>query len=70
MENHAPSLWFNPYRNLKSENSHDYAQKPQGNCIFMNSASGHNLDNHKYFNDRISLLAIHTEPHHKYYMLT
>jgi hypothetical protein len=27
-------------RNLKSENSQDYAQKPQLNCTFMNSASG------------------------------
>jgi hypothetical protein len=24
----------NPYRNLKSENSQDYAQKPQRNCMF------------------------------------
>ena len=32
-------LW-NPYRNLKSENSQDYAQKPQRNCTFMTSASG------------------------------
>ena len=30
----------NPYRNLKSENSQDYAQKPQRNCTFMNLASG------------------------------
>jgi hypothetical protein len=30
----------NPYRNLKSENSQEYAQKPQGSCAFMNSASG------------------------------
>ncbi len=29
----------NPYRNLKSENSQDYAQKPERNCTFMNSAS-------------------------------
>jgi hypothetical protein len=29
----------NPYRNLKSENSQDYAQKPQWNCSFMNSPS-------------------------------
>jgi hypothetical protein len=29
----------NPYRNLKSENSQEYAQKPQQNCMFMNSAS-------------------------------
>jgi hypothetical protein len=27
-------------RNLKSENSHDYVQKPQRNSTFMNSASG------------------------------
>ncbi len=27
------------YENLKSENSQDYAQKPQRNCTFMNSAS-------------------------------
>ncbi len=26
----------NPYRNLKSENSQDYAQKPQQNCTFIN----------------------------------
>ncbi len=30
----------NPYRNLKSENSQDYAQKPQRDCTFKNSASG------------------------------
>jgi hypothetical protein len=30
----------NPYRNLKSEKSQDYAQKPQRNCTFMNLASG------------------------------
>jgi hypothetical protein len=29
----------NPYRNLKSENSQDYALKRQRNCTFMNSAS-------------------------------
>jgi hypothetical protein len=29
----------NPYINLKSENTKDYAQKPQRNCTFMNSAS-------------------------------
>jgi hypothetical protein len=28
-----------PSRNLKSENSQDYAQKPQRDCTFMNSAS-------------------------------
>ncbi len=27
------------YGNLKSENFQDYAQKPQRNCMFMNSAS-------------------------------
>ncbi len=39
--NHTPSLWSkNSYtETLKSENSQDYAQKPQGNCTFMNSAS-------------------------------
>jgi hypothetical protein len=26
--------------NLKSENSQDYAQKPQRHCTFMNSAAG------------------------------
>jgi hypothetical protein len=30
----------NPYRNLKSENSKDYAQKPPRNFTLMNSASG------------------------------
>ncbi len=30
------------YGNLKSENSQDYAQKPQPNCTFMNSASVQN----------------------------
>jgi hypothetical protein len=29
----------NPYRNLKSENSQHYAQKPERNCTFMNSAT-------------------------------
>jgi len=29
----------NPYRNLKCDNSQDYAQKPQRNCMFINSAS-------------------------------
>ncbi len=29
----------NTYRNVKSENSQDYAQKPQRNCTFMNLAS-------------------------------
>ncbi len=28
-----------PYRNLKSENSQDYAQKPERDCTFMNSVS-------------------------------
>ncbi len=29
----------NSYRNIKSQNSQDYTQKPQRNCTFMNSAS-------------------------------
>ncbi len=29
----------NPYRNLRFENSQDYAQKPQRNWTFLNSAS-------------------------------
>jgi hypothetical protein len=36
----------NPYRNLKPENSQDYAQKPQRNCTFMNSASGQTPELH------------------------
>ena len=35
-----PYGFRNPYRNLKSENSQHYAQKPRRNCTFMNSASG------------------------------
>jgi hypothetical protein len=35
-----PNGLRNPHRNLKSENTQDYAQKPQRNCTFMNSASG------------------------------
>jgi hypothetical protein len=30
----------NSYKNLKSEDSQEYAQKSQRNCTFMNSASG------------------------------
>jgi hypothetical protein len=33
----------NPKKNLKSENSQDYAQKPQWHCTFMNSASAHTI---------------------------
>ena len=42
IENHTPfpHNLRNLYRNLKSENSQDYAQKPQRNCTFMNSDSG------------------------------
>jgi hypothetical protein len=38
LENHTPLTYSlrNPYRNLKSENSQDYVQKPQRNCMFMN----------------------------------
>jgi hypothetical protein len=35
-----PYALRNSYINLKSGNSHDYTQKPQRNCTFMNSASG------------------------------
>ncbi len=31
------------YGNLRSDNSQDYAQKPQQNCTFMNSAAAHAL---------------------------
>ncbi len=33
---YPPSLWFKKYRILRSENSQDYAQKFQRNCMFMN----------------------------------
>jgi hypothetical protein len=36
---HLPYGLRNPYRNLNSKNSQDYAQKRQQNCTFMNSAS-------------------------------
>ncbi len=36
---HLPYGLGNPYRNLKSENSQDYAQKPQRDWAFINSAS-------------------------------
>jgi hypothetical protein len=41
IENHTPLPYGlgNPYRNLMSKNSKDFAQKPQRNCTFMNSAS-------------------------------
>jgi hypothetical protein len=40
IENHTPSLSFKKsIQNLISENSQDYAYKPQRNCTFMNSAS-------------------------------
>ncbi len=42
MENYTlPYCIRNPYRDLSFENSQDYAQKPQRNCTFMNSASVH-----------------------------
>jgi hypothetical protein len=40
---HLPYVLRNLYRNLKSENSQDYAQEPQWNCTFMNTASGRNV---------------------------
>ncbi len=41
------------YGNLTSENSQDYAQKPQLNCVFMKSASGHVI---------LAVLVINFEP--------
>ncbi len=39
-ENQAPPYGLRtPYRNLKSENSQDYTQKPQRKCNFMSLAS-------------------------------
>jgi hypothetical protein len=35
-----PDVLRNPFRNLKSERSQDYVQKPQQNCMLMNLASG------------------------------
>jgi hypothetical protein len=32
------------YGNVKSDDSQDYAQKPQRDCTFMDSASGNALD--------------------------
>ncbi len=37
----------NTYRNLKSENSHDYAKKLQRNCAFMNSAQEYRVSSTK-----------------------
>jgi hypothetical protein len=39
----------NIHRNLKSENSPDYAQKPQQNCRFINLASGLSYLIHRQF---------------------
>jgi hypothetical protein len=44
----------NEGRNLNSEKSQDYAQKPQQNCTFMNSTSGQNF--RAYGTDFISYL--------------
>jgi hypothetical protein len=53
-----PSQWFkNPYRNLESENSQDYAQKPQRNCMFTNSASGLNEIQQLFICARLAALA-------------
>jgi hypothetical protein len=38
---HLPCVLRNLYRNLKSDNSQDYALKPERNYTFMDSASGH-----------------------------
>ncbi len=39
-QNPLPCGLRNPNRKLKSGNSQDFAQNPQQNCPFMNSASG------------------------------
>jgi hypothetical protein len=38
---HLPYGLRNPCRNLRSENSQDYTQKPQRNWMFMNWTSSH-----------------------------
>jgi hypothetical protein len=41
IETMTPFLWVKKsIRNLKSENSQEYGQKPRRSCTFMNSASG------------------------------
>jgi hypothetical protein len=53
IENNTPENYLyphlyglrNPYRKVRSKNSHDYAQKPQRICTFLNSASGYNTVN-------------------------
>ncbi len=64
-ENHMPLPYGlrNPYRNLKSENSQGYAQKPQRNCTFMNSASvlnNYNIYIDMYFKNCIENLTMGT----------
>jgi hypothetical protein len=44
------------YGNFKSDNSQDYAQKPQRNCTFMNSASGEYVDSDMVHNTSACLL--------------
>ena len=53
----------NPYRSLKSETSQDYAQKPQRNCTFMNSASGSSRKRDKclYFSTCIVMQTLYME---------
>jgi hypothetical protein len=41
------------YRNLKSENSQDYAQKRQRNYTFMNSASAHDVQSFVHLDSRL-----------------
>ncbi len=41
------------YRNLKSENSQDYAQKPQRNCTFMNSTSVQYLVDYEFHGKKV-----------------
>jgi hypothetical protein len=40
LKNFPPCYSQSPLLTIKSENYQNYAQKPQRNCTFMNSASG------------------------------
>jgi hypothetical protein len=68
----------NSYRNLKSENSQDYAQKPQRNSTFMNSTSvplyskpisavGSSKPNSNPFliSQKVKLIYVKTEENHR-----
>ncbi len=66
LQTHSTSYSFyslrKPYRNLKSENSQDYAQKR--NCMFMNSASEYN------FYPTLAKIHIKCEKRHKSFYCT